>query len=44
MPAVVQLPAGKALAVRTAADAFLGSLGNPNTVRNCGIGVGVARR
>lgn len=40
MPAVVQLPAGKALTVRTAGDVFLDSLGNPNTVRNYGIGVG----
>ncbi|MEU5160102.1 site-specific integrase [Streptomyces sp. NPDC020875] len=40
MPAVVQLPAGKALTVRGAADVFLDSLGNPNTVRNYGIGVG----
>lgn len=40
MPTVVQLPAGKALTVRTAADVFLDSLGNPNTVRNYGIGVG----
>ncbi|GEB48650.1 MULTISPECIES: tyrosine-type recombinase/integrase [Streptomyces] len=40
MPTVVQLPAGKAMTVRTAADAFLDSLGNPNTVRNYGIGVG----
>lgn len=40
MPTVVQLPAGKALTVRTAADAFLDSLGNLNTVRNYGIGVG----
>ena len=40
MPAVVQLPVGKALTVRAAADAFLDSLGNPNTVRNYGIGVG----
>jgi integrase len=37
--AVVQLPTGKALTVRTAADRFLDSLGNPNTVRNYGIGV-----
>jgi integrase len=36
----VHLPAGKSLTVRTAADAFLDSLGNPNTVRNYGIGVG----
>ena len=40
VPTVVQLPAGKALTVRAAADAFLGSLGNPNTVRNYRIGVG----
>ncbi|MFE2186059.1 tyrosine-type recombinase/integrase [Streptomyces sp. NPDC059455] len=40
MPAVVQLPAGRALTVRSAADIFLDSLGNPNTVRNYGIGVG----
>ncbi|MCY0933335.1 site-specific integrase [Streptomyces sp. H34-S4] len=40
MPAVVQLPAGKMLTVRAAADVFLDSLGNPNTVRNYGIGVG----
>ncbi|SDN73686.1 tyrosine-type recombinase/integrase [Streptomyces wuyuanensis] len=40
MPTVVQLPTGKALTVRTAADVFLDSLGNPNTVRNYGIGVG----
>lgn len=40
MPTVVQLPAGKALTIRAAADVFLDSLGNPNTVRNCGIGVG----
>ncbi|KAF4407957.1 hypothetical protein GCU69_16405 [Streptomyces lycii] len=40
MPAVVQLPAGKALTVRTAADVFLGSLDNPNTLRSYGIGVG----
>lgn len=40
MPAVVQLPAGKVLTVRSAADVFLDSLGNPNTVRNYGIGVG----
>jgi integrase len=30
----------KALTVRAAADVFLDSLGNPNTVRNYGIGVG----
>lgn len=40
MPTVVQLPTGKALTVRTAADVFLDSLGNPNTIRNYGIGVG----
>ncbi|MBD0743622.1 tyrosine-type recombinase/integrase [Streptomyces sp. CBMA152] len=40
MGTLVQLPTGKALTVRTAADAFLDSLGNPNTVRNYGIGVG----
>jgi hypothetical protein len=34
--------AGKALTVRSAADVFLGSLGNPNTARNYGIGVGKA--
>jgi hypothetical protein len=37
---VIQLPAGKALTVRAAADVFLDSLGNPTTVRNYGIGVG----
>ncbi|OKH95572.1 tyrosine-type recombinase/integrase [Streptomyces uncialis] len=40
MPAVVQLPVGKALTVRAAADVFLDSLGNPNTVRSYGAGVG----
>lgn len=40
MPAVVQLPAGKALTARAAADAFLDSLRNPNTVRSYGVGVG----
>ncbi|MCX4750318.1 site-specific integrase [Kitasatospora sp. NBC_01287] len=40
MPAVVLLPTGKAVTVRTAADLFLDSLGNPNTVRNYGIAVG----
>jgi hypothetical protein len=40
VPTIVQLPAGKALTVRAAADAFLGSLGNPNTVRSYGIAVG----
>lgn len=40
MPSVVRLPVGKALTVRSAADVFLDSLSNPNTVRNYGIGVG----
>ncbi|MFE5947075.1 site-specific integrase [Streptomyces sp. NPDC056480] len=40
MPTVVQLPAGKALTVRAAADAFLDSLRNPNTVRSYGVGDG----
>jgi hypothetical protein len=40
MSTVVQLPIGKALAVRAAANVFLDLLGNPNTVRNYGIGVG----
>ncbi|MEU7749337.1 site-specific integrase [Nonomuraea sp. NPDC049158] len=40
MPAVVHLPVGKTLSVRTAADAFLDSLGNANTIRTYGIGVG----
>ncbi|WP_336213133.1 hypothetical protein [Nonomuraea sp. LPB2021202275-12-8] len=40
MPTVVQLPAGKALTVRGAADSFLDALANPNTVRNYAIGVG----
>jgi integrase/recombinase XerC len=40
VPTVVHLPAGRSLTVRTAADAFLDSLGNPNTVRNYGMGVG----
>lgn len=40
MPTVVQLSAGKALTVRVAADVFLDSLGNRNTVRTYGIGVG----
>lgn len=40
MPAVVQLPAGKALTVRAAADAFLDSLRDPNTVRSHGVGLG----
>ncbi|WP_329084037.1 tyrosine-type recombinase/integrase [Streptosporangium sp. NBC_01469] len=40
MPAVVRLPVGKALTVRAAADVFLDSLGNPNTIRTYGIGVG----
>ncbi|WP_137981173.1 tyrosine-type recombinase/integrase [Streptomyces violaceusniger] len=40
MPSVVQLSAGKALTVRAAADVFLDSLGNSNTLRSYGIGVG----
>jgi hypothetical protein len=40
VPTVVQPPIGKALTIRAAADVFLDSLGNPNTVRNYGIGVG----
>jgi integrase len=40
VPTVVQLPAGKALTVRAAADAFLDSLRNSNTVRSYGVGVG----
>ncbi|RAJ89194.1 hypothetical protein K377_01319 [Streptomyces sp. PsTaAH-137] len=40
MPTVVQLPAGKALTVRAVADAFLGSLRNPNTVRSYSTGLG----
>jgi hypothetical protein len=40
VPTVVQLPTGKAVTVRAAADVFLDSLGNPNTVRNYGIGMG----
>jgi hypothetical protein len=40
VPTVVQLPTGKALTVRTAADAFLDSIGNPNTARNYAVGVG----
>jgi len=40
VPTLVQLPTGKAVTVRTAADLFLDSLGNPNTVRNYGIAVG----
>ena len=40
MPAVVQFQAGKALTVRSAAGVFLGSLSNPNTARNYGIGIG----
>ncbi|WP_040907142.1 tyrosine-type recombinase/integrase [Streptomyces griseoflavus] len=39
---VLLLPTGKALTVRTAADAVLDSLINPNTVRNYGIAVGKA--
>lgn len=40
MPAVVQLPAGKVLTVRSAADAFLDSLDNANTLRSYATGVG----
>ncbi|SCK63535.1 hypothetical protein YUWDRAFT_07011 [Streptomyces sp. AmelKG-D3] len=40
MPTVVQLPAGKVLTVRAAADAFLDSLRNPNTVRSYSTGDG----
>lgn len=40
MPTVLQLAAGKALTVRAAADAFLDSLRNPNTVRSYSTGVG----
>lgn len=40
MPTIVQLPTGKALTVRVAADAFLDSLRNPNTVRSYATGVG----
>ncbi|MBT2235490.1 hypothetical protein [Nonomuraea sp. NEAU-A123] len=40
MPAVVHLPLGKTFTVRTAADVFLDSLGNANTIRTYGIGVG----
>jgi hypothetical protein len=36
----VQLPAGKALTVRTTADAFLDSLDNTNTLRSYATGVG----
>lgn len=39
-PTVVQLSAGKVLTVRAAADAFLDSLRNPNTVRSYSTGVG----
>ena len=40
MPTVVQLPAGKALTVSAAADAFVDSLRNPNTVRSYSTSVG----
>lgn len=40
MADLVALPiAGRPLTVIAAADAFLGSLNNPNTVRNYGIGI-----
>ncbi|MFC9331876.1 tyrosine-type recombinase/integrase [Kitasatospora sp. NPDC057015] len=40
MPTVVQLQIGRALTVRAAADLFLDTLGNTNTVRSYGIAVG----
>ncbi|MGN9847539.1 tyrosine-type recombinase/integrase [Nonomuraea sp. H19] len=40
MPVVVQLPAGRHLTVRAAADAFLDTLPNPDTVRAYAAGVG----
>jgi hypothetical protein len=40
VPAVVRLPVGKALTVRAAADVFLDSLDNSNTLRSYGVGVG----
>ena len=40
VPTVVQLPTGKVLTVSAAADAFLDSLRNPNTVRSYSTGVG----
>lgn len=40
VPTVVELPAGKALTVRAAVDAFFDSVRNPNTVRSYGGGVG----
>ncbi|GAA3791816.1 hypothetical protein GCM10023083_29170 [Streptomyces phyllanthi] len=40
VPTAVQLPVGKALTVRAAADAFLDSLRNPNTARSYSTGVG----
>lgn len=40
VPSIVQSPTGKALTVRMTVDVFLDSLGNPNTVRNYGVGVG----
>ncbi|WP_220499136.1 hypothetical protein [Microbispora sp. H10949] len=39
MSVLMQLPVGNAVTVQEAADAFLDSLGNPNTVRSYGIGV-----
>nr|WP_241787888.1 hypothetical protein [Streptomyces sp. PRh5] len=39
-PPSYDCPAGKALTVRTAADVFLDSLDNPNTLRSYGVGVG----
>ncbi|MGI5488837.1 tyrosine-type recombinase/integrase [Microtetraspora malaysiensis] len=40
MSVLVQLPVGNAVTVQASADAFLDSLGNPNTFRSYGIGVG----
>ncbi|MEU8403832.1 hypothetical protein AB0C28_52400 [Nonomuraea sp. NPDC048892] len=40
MPAVTSLSAAQRLTVRTAADAFLDTLPNPNTVRAYAAGVG----
>ncbi|MGW3649219.1 hypothetical protein [Streptomyces sp. NPDC000878] len=42
MPAVVRLPTGKALTIRTAVDVFLDSLDNANALRSYGIDVGKA--
>ncbi|MEV4569923.1 site-specific integrase [Nonomuraea sp. NPDC049419] len=40
MPVVAQLPTGQRLTVRAAADAFLDTVANPNTVRAYAAGVG----